>query len=271
MIGTESVLWGAGQTLRARRNRKSASWNFGRWNYHESFIRSDGSHVSQDAVQPENWRGDDCLFRQVSRLQKYWRRSWPDMMKWFDELARARMMALESEKISCMARAKKHWASFTQKQPNGYNIQEWQKWISSLNWPVHAWWQWKTKEFPAWFAPVQTDTEPGAHQNNPTDIDILYRSDKNEVLLWTDPRTHDGNGKWKSFLHGSCPRKQALTITTTDIWGETALWFDKMSKSAILGMRMLTDGYVSRQEFDDMIHEHRAQYKIWSYSHTSDW
>ena len=100
---------------------------------------------------------------------------------------------------------------------------------------------------------------------------ITYRSDKHEVLLWTDPRTHDGNGKWKSFLHGSCPRKQALTITTTDIWGETALWFDKMSKSAILGMRMLTDGYVSRQEFDDMIHEHRAQYKIWSYSHTSDW
>lgn len=30
------------------------------------------------------------------------------MMKWFDELARARMMALESEKISCMARVKKH-------------------------------------------------------------------------------------------------------------------------------------------------------------------
>ncbi len=30
------------------------------------------------------------------------------MMKWFDELTRARMMALEREKISCMAHSKSH-------------------------------------------------------------------------------------------------------------------------------------------------------------------
>ncbi|MGM9630530.1 hypothetical protein [Butyricicoccus sp.] len=40
------------------------------------------------------------------------------------------------------------------------------------------------------------------------------------------------------------------------------MWFDNMSKSAILGMRMLNDGSVSREEFGDMVRAHRAQYKI---------
>ncbi len=37
--------------------------------------------------------------------------------------------------------------------------------------------------------------------------------------------------------------------------------FDDMKKSAMIGIRMLNYGYVSRDEFSEMIRAHRAQYK----------